>query len=142
MGQNTYKHSRMYTPYSCAEASGPNTAGWITSALPPSSNSSRMKTWSLIGDSMGSTDGKVIFSDECTARSGLTWSVVHVVVVGWMFSGVGCHATSKGAELSCELYYTISFWSWILSWKSQHFVDLSTFCGYYPHFVDIYVLSG
>ena len=46
-------------------------------------------------------------------------------------------ATIKCAELSCELYYTISFWSWILLWKSLHFVEISTFCGYYLHFVEI-----
>ena len=40
-------------------------------------------------------------------------------------------ATSKGAELSCELDYTFSFWSWILLWKSLHFVEISMFCGYY-----------
>ena len=62
----------------------------------------------LLGDSLGSTDGKVIGSDEGTARAGLTWSVVQVVVVGWMFGGVGFHVTSKGMELSCELDYTIS----------------------------------
>ena len=64
----------------------------------------------FLGDSLGSTDVRMIGSDEGTARSGLTWSGVHVVVVGWMFDGVGCHATGKGAELSCELDYTISFW--------------------------------
>ena len=64
----------------------------------------------FIGDSLGSNDGKVLGYDEGTTRAGLTWSGVHVVVVGWMFGGVGCHATSKGADLSCELYYTISFW--------------------------------
>ena len=64
-------------------------------------------------------------------------------------------ATNKGAELSCEIDYTISFWSWILSWKSlnfveistfrgyyMYFVEISTFRGYYPHFVDIYVFRG
>ena len=51
------------------------------------------------------------------SQVGLTRSGVHVVVVGWMFGGVGCHATSKGAQLSCELHYAISLWSWILSWK-------------------------
>ena len=61
----------------------------------------------MLGDSLGSTYGKVLGSDEGTARSGLTWSEVHVVVVGWMFGGVGCHATSKGAELNCELDYAI-----------------------------------
>ena len=61
----------------------------------------------------------------------------------------------KGAELNCEIDYTISFWSWMLSWKSPHFVKISTFRGYYlhfversaergyyPHFVDIYVFCG
>ena len=42
---------------------------------------------------MGYTDVKVLGSDEGTARAGLTCSGVHVVVVGWMFVGVGCHAT-------------------------------------------------
>ena len=42
-------------------------------------------------------------SDEGTARLVLKWSGVHIVVVGWMFDGVGLHATGKGAELSCEL---------------------------------------
>ena len=64
-------------------------------------------------------------------------------------------ATNKGAELSCEIDYTISFWSWILSWKSlnfveistfrgyyMYFVEISTFRGYYPHFVDISALRG
>ena len=53
----------------------------------------------------------MIGSDEGTIRAGLTLSGLHVVVVGWMFSGVGCHTTSKGAELSFELDYTISFGS-------------------------------
>ena len=42
------------------------------------------------------TDGKVIGSDDGTAQAVLTWSGVHIMVVGCMFSGVGCHATSKG----------------------------------------------
>ena len=37
------------------------------------------------------------------ARSGLTWLVLQVVVVGWMFGVVGCHATVKGSKLSCEI---------------------------------------
>ena len=45
------------------------------------------------------------------ALAGLTWSGVLVVVVGCVFGGVGCHAMIKGAELSCELDYVISFWS-------------------------------
>ena len=57
----------------------------------------------LLGDSVGSTDGELLGSDEGTPRAGFTLSGVHVVVVGWMFGGVGCHATSKYAELSCEL---------------------------------------
>ena len=61
----------------------------------------------LLGDSLVSTNGKVLGSDEGTARAGLTWSGVHVVVVGWLFGGVGCHATNKGTELRCELDYTI-----------------------------------
>ena len=65
----------------------------------------------LLGSSLGYTDGKVLGYYERTDRAGLTWSGVHVVVVGWMFSVVGCHATSKGAELSCDMYYTISLWS-------------------------------
>ena len=48
--------------------------------------------------------------DEGTNRVGLKCSGVHFVAVGWMFGGVGCHATSKGAEFSCEIDYTISFW--------------------------------
>ena len=60
----------------------------------------------------------------------------------WMFGGVGCHATSKGAELSCDLDYAISFWPWILSWKYPHFVEISTFRGYYPHFMEISTLCG
>ena len=63
----------------------------------------------FLGDSLVSNDGKVLGSDEGTARAGLTWSGVHGVVVGWMFCSVGCHATSKGAELICELDYAISF---------------------------------
>ena len=87
--------------------------------------------------------------------SGLTWLVVQVMVVGWMFGNVGCHTTSKGAELSCELDYAISFWPWMLSWKSPyfvekstfhwyypHFMEIFTFCEYYLHFVDIYVFHG
>ena len=90
---------------------------------------------------MGSTDGKVLDSDEGAALVGLTWSGVHILVVVWMFGGVGCHATSKGVELSSDLDYVISFWSWILSWKYLHiypyFVEIPTFCGYYPHFMEI-----
>ena len=51
------------------------------------------------------------------------------------------HATRKGAELSCELDYAIPFWLCILSWKNPHFVEISTFCEYYRHFVEIYPRS-
>ena len=64
----------------------------------------------MLGDSLGSTDVKVLGSDEGTSRAILTWLGVHVVVVGWMFGGVGYHATGKYAEFSCDLDYTISFW--------------------------------
>ena len=46
-----------------------------------------------------------------------------------------------------DLDYTISFWSWILSWKCLHFVEVSTFCGnihapwIYPRSVDIIWIS-
>ena len=83
------------------------------------------------------------------ARSGLTWSVVYVAVVGGVFGSVGCHAMRNGAELTCELDYTILFWLWILSWNISairgdypHFVEISTFCGYYPHFVEISTFRG
>ena len=49
-----------------------------------------------------------------SARAVLTWLVVHAAVVGWMLGGFGCHATSKGVGLSCQLYYSISFLLWIL----------------------------
>ena len=45
----------------------------------------------------------IVTAVTADARGGLTWSGVHVVVVGWMFGGVGCHATSKYAKLTCEL---------------------------------------
>ena len=91
---------------------------------------------------MGSTDVRVIGSDEGTYWECLTWLVVNVLVVGWMFDSVGYHVTSKGAELSCQLDYTIPFWSWILSWKSLYFVEISTFCGYYLHFLEISTFRG
>ena len=76
-----------------------------------------------------------VTSIAADARAGLTCPGVHVVVVGWIFGVVVCHATSKGAKLSCKLYYAISFWSWILMWKYLHFVLIYTFRGYYPHSV-------
>ena len=59
-----------------------------------------------------------------------------------MFLKSCCCATGKGAELSCELYYAISFWLWILSWKYPHFVEISTFRGYYPHLLYISISCG
>ena len=64
------------------------------------------------------------------------------MVVGWMFGGVRCHATSKGTELSCEIYYAILFGSCILRWKYPHFVEICTFRGYFLNFVDISVFRG
>ena len=68
------------------------------------------------------------------SQLGLTWSLVLVVVVGWVSRGVGCHAMSKVVELSCDIDCVISLWSWILLWIYPHFVEISTFRGYYPHF--------
>ena len=51
-------------------------------------------------------------------------------------------ATSKDVEISCEIDYTISFWSWILLWKSLHFMEISTFCGYYLHFMEVSKFRG
>ena len=65
-----------------------------------------------------------------------------VVVVGWMFCGVGFHARSKGVQSSYELDYATLFWLWILSWKYLNFMELSTFRGYYPNFVDIFTFRG
>ena len=48
-----------------------------------------------------------------------------------------CFSKSKGAELNYELYYAILLWLRILLLKSPHFVEISTFHGYYPHFVEI-----
>ena len=89
----------------------------------------------LIGDSLLSTDGTVLGSDEGTARAILTRLGVHVVVGGLMFGGIGCHAMSKGEELSCEIYYHILFLSLILACKYPHFVEIPRFHGYNPHFV-------
>ena len=73
------------------------------------------------------------------------------MVVGWIFGGVGYHATSKGAELSYKIGYLITadlFFpvcpdiiriSWIstLCGNYPYFVDILAFCRYYPHIVDI-----
>ena len=40
------------------------------------------------------------------------------------------------------LDYAISFWSWTLSWKYPHFVEISTFRGYFPYFVEISTFRG
>ena len=39
------------------------------------------------------------------APAELTWLGVHILVVGWMFSGVGFHTMRKGVDLSWDLYY-------------------------------------
>ena len=67
---------------------------------------------------------------------------VLAVVVGGFLSVMGAMQRVKGSELNCELDYTISFWSWILSWKSLHFVEISMFRRYYPHFVEISTSRG
>ena len=59
--------------------------------------------------------GDAVTAVTSAALAGLTYLGPLAVVVGWMFGSIGCHAKSKGAELSCELDYIISFWSWILS---------------------------
>ena len=51
-------------------------------------------------------------------------------------------ATNKCAEVGSELDDATSFWSWILSRKYPHFVEISTFCGYYLHLVYISILCG
>ena len=86
--------------------------------------------------------GAAVMAITAAAQSGLTWSGALAVVVGWISGGVRCDATSKGVELSCDLDYTISFWSWALSWKYPHFIEISMFRGYYPHFVEISVFCG
>ena len=70
------------------------------------------------------------------------------MVVGWVFGGVGCHARSKGTKLSYKLAYLIAAAlfhpvhpihpdiiriPWILMFHGHytHFVDISTFRGYY-----------
>ena len=66
------------------------------------------------------------------AQAGLTWSRVLVMVVGWMFGGVGCHVMSKGVELSYDLDYVILFWLWILPAFCRNIhvpLILSAFCG-------------
>ena len=55
-----------------------------------------------------------VMAVTAASQAGLKWSRVHIVIVGCMFVSVGCHVTSKGAELSCDLDYAISFWSWII----------------------------
>ena len=88
------------------------------------------------------------------SRAGYTCSGVHAVVVGWMFGGVGCHATSKGGEFSYKIGYLIMealFFPirpvcpdiirilWISTFRGHypHFGDISVFCGYFLHIVDI-----
>ena len=65
------------------------------------------------------------------------------MVVWWMFGGVGFHATSKGVELSCELYYTIfsgrEYYcvSLFISWEYPRSVDIICISWKYPCSVDI-----
>ena len=62
------------------------------------------------------------------------------MVVSWIFGSAECHATSKGAELSYDLYYSISFWLWILSaffWEYPCSVDIICILWIYPYFMDI-----
>ena len=83
----------------------------------------------------------------------------HDVVVGWIFGGVGCHATSKGEEFSYKIGYLIMAAlfcpirpvcpdiiriSWISTFRGHypHFVDISVFCGYFLHIVDKSAFSG
>ena len=74
-----------------------------------------------------------------------------------MSGGVGCHTKSKGAELSYKIGYLIMAASfclicpirpirpdiirilWISTFRGHypHFVDISVFCGYCLHIVDI-----
>ena len=100
--------------------------------------------------------GIAVTTATAVALVGYTWSGVLAVVVGWMFGGVGCHATSKGAKLSYNIGYLITAAlfcpdcphilriSWISTFceYSPHFVDVSAFCGYYPHIVDIVYISA
>ena len=75
--------------------------------------------------------------------------------VGGCSSVMGAMKQVKGAELNCDLDYTISLLSWKLSRKYPHLVEIATFRGYYlnivkiskfrgyyPHFMDIYVFRG
>ena len=90
------------------------------------------------------------------------------MVVGLMFGGVGCHATSKGAELSYKIDYLIKvalfrpihptcpicpvcsvcldiihiFWISTFRGNFPHSMDISIFCGYYLHMVDIVDISA
>ena len=81
------------------------------------------------------------------------------MVALWMFGGVGCHATIKGAELSYKLGYLITkalfcpvcpvcpdiiriLWISKFHGHYPHFVNISAFCGYYLHIMDILDISA
>ena len=75
-----------------------------------------------------------------------------------MHGGIGCHATSKVAELSYNPGYLImlALFSPVCPVRGVRPVFpvrpvcpniiriswISTFCGYYPHFVDIFAFRG
>ena len=69
------------------------------------------------------------------------------MVMGWIFGGVGYHATSKGVELSYNIGYFITeaLFCPICTIRSIHPVHpdiihilwISMFHGHYLHFVDI-----
>ena len=101
------------------------------------------------------------------AQAGYMWSGVIVVVVGWIFVGVGCHAMSKVEEFSYKLDYLIMaylvcpihticpvcpvcpvcpdiiriYWISMFCGHCPHFVDISVFSGYYLYIVDIVDIS-
>ena len=76
----------------------------------------------LDGSFYGSNEGKLYLMKEPLGKD---WHGREYMA--WLWGGY--HATSKGVELIYELNYSISFWTWILLWKSLHFVEISTFHG-------------
>ena len=87
-------------------------------------------------------------------RLEFTWYVVLIMVVGWMFGGFGCHAAIKGAELSFNLGYLImaalfhpvhpGIIHMVSTFRGNypHFLDISVFCGYSLHILDIVDISA
>ena len=95
----------------------------------------------LLGDPMVSTDVKLFRSDEGTTQKGLTWlDMVRSTRHG---RGVDVRLT----ELSCEIDYTISFWSWIyrgslsISWKYPRSVEIICILWKYPGSMDMKFIS-